>query len=158
VRFEPREQQVHIAQVAEAGPGGAAACSAHPANASVTSCGRCGVFMCALCRIDIDAQVLCPACFDRLSQEGVLPGTRVEFKDYQRMAAIANALAFLMWPFAALFGAVGFLYGIFALRQRRRFGESEGVVKAWAMIVVGAVATLGGLALFVVFFTSLAEP
>jgi hypothetical protein len=64
----------------------------------------------------------------------------------------------LLWPFAALFGAVGFLYGIFALKQRRRFGETEGIAMAWVMIALGAVATAGGLALAVLFFRSFLEP
>jgi hypothetical protein len=147
VRFTPVAERLHVPQVAEAGPQGAVPCGTHPANASAFSCSRCGVYMCALCRVDIDQQVLCPPCFDRLSMDGALPSTRVAFKDYLRMAFITFVAGILIFFGAALFGALTVYYALMALKQRRTMQETQGVAAARTLLALGAVETVGGLAL-----------
>jgi hypothetical protein len=144
VRFTPTASTPHVVQLSEAGPGGATACGNHAANASVADCGRCGVFMCTLCRIDIDGQVLCPPCFERLFTEGHLPSGRMKYKDYTRIGTSHLVLGLLI-PFIALItGFSGLYYGIRGLRQRRELGD--GTAAPIAVIALGAVEAIAGVA------------
>ncbi len=151
-RFEPPEPRVSVRAVEEAGPGGAASCAAHRGNVATSNCGRCGVFMCDLCRIDVDERVLCPACFERLSAEGALPSARTTFRDYGRMGVHFLIFGFL---FAGCFGAplaLGAVYaGVKGLQQRRRLGEGS-AVSAWLSIVLGILIPAAGVALLVFAF------
>ncbi len=147
-RFDPPEPRVTVRSVEEAGPGAAASCAAHRGNVASSNCGRCGVFMCDLCRIDVDARVLCPACFDRLSAEGALPSARTTFRDYGRMGAQLLLLA-LVFTFIGAPFALGAVYaGARGLGQRKRLGEGSAVL-AWVSIVLGFVGAAGCVALWV---------
>ncbi len=146
-RFYPPEPQVTVRAVEEAGPGAAASCAAHRENVASSNCGRCGVFMCDLCRIDVDDRVLCPACFDRLSAEGALASARTTFRDYGRMGVqllfVALVFTFIGAPFA-----LGAVYaGVRGLGQRKRLGEGSAVL-AWVSIVLGFVGAAGCVALW----------
>src|SRR5438067_5612622 len=44
---------------------GEAACAIHPKNESVGPCGRCGNYLCEVCRTRWRDQVLCAACAER---------------------------------------------------------------------------------------------
>ena len=92
MRFDPPERDSRAVSVAEGGPGGATACAQHRGNVAVANCERCGVFMCAVCRIDSDGLALCPGCFDRLSAEGQLPSARASYRDYGRMSGTLAVL------------------------------------------------------------------
>jgi hypothetical protein len=134
----PAPPRPEVASLAVAGPEGAVPCGRHAGNAAVASCSRCGVFMCALCRIEADGQELCPACFDRLSAEGVLWTTRTRIPDYR---GLSLALGFL-----GLFCFVGLLTGPVTLylvargvRQKRRMQESDGGL---TFLVAAALAVL----------------
>jgi hypothetical protein len=151
--FTPRPKPVHVAQVAEAGPGGAAPCGAHPANATVRSCGRCGVFMCALCEMeDVAEQPLCPACFDRLFAEDGLPRLRLAFRNHRGMATMSLLAGFLLWPGAPAFGAAAVYTGILSLRQRRQQHQA-GAVGDWVIIVLGVLQSLAGIAALAFLFS-----
>ena len=148
-RFDPPEPRVEVRAVEEAGPEGAASCAAHRGNVSVGNCSRCGVFMCDLCRIEADAMVLCPACFDRLSAEGALPSARTTFRDFGRMGTTL-LLAGLLFSFLGAPFTLGAVYaGVKDLRQRKTLGEGS-VVRAWIVIVLGALLTAGSVAFWVV--------
>ena len=153
MKFTPPERRARVAQVAEAGPSGAAACSAHPANAAVTSCSRCGVFMCALCRIDVEGQALCPGCFERMSAEGALASVKVSFRDYTRIAHSLTVAGVLLSPFALAIGLAVVYYGVRSLRQKSAMGEPEGRASAVLAVVLGVVETLGGGWLLYMMFT-----
>lgn len=152
MRFTPPERRSRVARVAEAGPAGAASCSAHPANSSVTSCERCGVFMCALCRIDVDGQTLCPGCFERMSAEGALASARLAFKDYTRMAHSFAVVGLLMWPFAFAAGLAVLYYGIRSIRQKNAMGEPEGMTSAVLAVAAGLIEIVGGGLLLLFMF------
>jgi hypothetical protein len=137
-----------VRAVEEAGPGAAASCAAHRGNVAVANCSRCGVFMCDLCRIDADAMVLCPACFDRLSAEGALPSARTSFRDFGRMGT-SLLLAGILFSFIGAPFMLGAVYaGAKELRQRKTLGEGS-AVRAWVVIVLGALGALGGVAFWV---------
>jgi hypothetical protein len=145
-RFDPPEPRVSVRAVEEAGPGGAASCAAHRGNVAAGHCGRCGVFMCELCRIDADDLVLCPGCFDRLSAEGALPSARTTFRDYGRMGATLLLVALVFTLVGAPF-ALGAVYaGVKGLQQRKQMGEGS-AARAWVVIALG-VLHVGGSALF----------
>ena len=148
-RFSPPPPRVEVRAVEEAGPGAAAAsCAAHRGNVAVANCSRCGVFMCDLCRIDTDAMVLCPACFDRLSAEGALPSARTSFRDFGRMG-VSLLLAGVLLSFVGAPFMLGAVYaGAKELGQRKTLGEGS-AVRAWVVIVLGALGALGGVAFWV---------
>ncbi len=147
-RFDPPEARVSVRAVEEAGPGGVASCAAHRGNVAASNCGRCGVFMCELCRIDVDERVLCPGCFDRLSAEGALPSARTTFRDYGRMGSQFLLLA-LLFTFVGAPFALGAVYaGVKGLGQRKRLGEGS-AVRAWVSIVLGFLAAAGCVAFWV---------
>jgi hypothetical protein len=150
-RFEPPEPRVTVRAVEEAGPGAVASCAAHRDNVASSNCGRCGVFMCDLCRIDVDERVLCPACFERLSAEGALPSARTTFRDYGRMGMQLLLLA-LVFTFVGAPFALGAAYaGMKGLGQRKRLGEGSAAL-AWVSIVLGSLASAGGVAFWVFAF------
>jgi len=147
-RFEAPEPRVTVRTIEEAGPGTAASCAAHRGNVASSNCGRCGVFMCELCRIDADDRVLCPGCFDRLSAEGALPSARTTFRDYGRMGSQFLLLA-LLFTFVGAPFALGAVYaGVKGLGQRKRLGEGS-AVRAWVSIVLGFLAAAGCVAFWV---------
>jgi len=151
VRFDPPVPSSQAAPLAP-GTGTGTACANHPANAAVTNCERCGVFMCDLCRIDADEAAFCPGCYDRLSSEGALASTRTSFRDHARQASSYALLGLLFWFFAVAIGPFAVYYGIRGVRQKRAMGEKEGRVGAWVAIFLGAVETVGSAAfLFAAF-------
>jgi uncharacterized paraquat-inducible protein A len=93
--FHPPQRVARVLQVAQAGPEGASACANHPRNAAVTSCERCGVFICSLCELDISGMRYCPSCFDRLSANGTLSVTQNRFRDYATLALVTAFVGFL---------------------------------------------------------------
>lgn len=147
-RFDPPAPRVEVRAVEEAGPGGAASCAAHRGNVAAANCSRCGVFMCDLCRIDADAMVLCPACFDRLSAEGALPSARTTFRDYGRMGTTFLLLGLLFSVLGAPFTLGAVYAGVKGLGQRKTLGEGS-AVRAWVVIGLGALGTVGSVAFWV---------
>src|SRR4051812_35197337 len=62
-------------------------CAAHPNNAAVGVCQRCGTYMCALCRTRWHDRTLCPACVLRaLDEKEVKPE---DVKAHRRQAMLA---------------------------------------------------------------------
>jgi hypothetical protein len=104
--------------------------------------------MCDLCRIDADAMVLCPACFDRLSAEGALPSARTKFRDFGRMGSTLLLAGLLFSIFAAPFTLGAVYAGAKELGQRKTLGEGS-AVRAWVVIVLGSLGTLGSVAFWV---------
>jgi hypothetical protein len=151
VAFDPPEVRPVVRALEQAGPGGATACASHRGNVATTNCGRCGVFMCDLCRIDTDSLVLCPACFDRLSAEGALPSARTTFRDYGRMGTTYLLAGLLFWVFAAPLGLGAVYAGVQAIRQRSRIGEGS-LARAWTVVVLGVVEAVGSVVLLFVIF------
>jgi len=146
-RFEPPQVRPVVRTVEQAGPQGASACAAHRGNVATANCSRCGVFICDLCRLDVDGQVLCPSCFDRLSAEGALPSARTTFRDYGRMGTTFLLAGLLFWIIALPFGLGAIYAGIQSLRQRKRLGEGS-AGRAWFAITVGLVEAAGSVALW----------
>lgn len=148
VRFDPPAPDTSVPRLAESGPGGAQPCPAHPGNAASVHCSRCGVFACALCRIETDGKVLCPACFERLADAGELPSLLAAYRDYGRSQALLAALG-LVVPFVGpVAGPASIYYGTKALAQRRAMGEEQRRASVWALCLLGAAEAVAGAALF----------
>jgi hypothetical protein len=145
IPFAPPERRAEVRRLAEAGPGGATACARHAGNAAVAHCGRCGVFMCALCRIETDGLELCPECFDRLSAAGELASTRTRFVDYRGLAIVLATLGYLLSCFGVVLGPAAVVCGVLALKQRRAWNERGGRAGIWTAMVFGAFQFLAAL-------------
>jgi len=104
--------------------------------------------MCDLCRIDTDAMILCPACFDRLSAEGALPSARTTFRDFGRMGWTLLLAGLLFSILAAPFTLGAVYAGVKELGQRKTLGEGS-AVRAWVVIVLGVLGTLGSVAFWI---------
>ena len=136
--FKPPEVRVRVGSVAEAGPEGAVPCARHAGNAAVGNCTRCGVFMCALCRIEIEGQELCPGCFDRLASEGVLASTRTRIRDFRGMALTLGVLGLATAAiFGLLSGPIVLYFAAQSFRQRRLWNEKGGVASLVVAILLG---------------------
>lgn len=142
----PQRRQQPTMEVTAVGPDGANACANHARNAATSSCQRCGLFICALCDMNIGTGSFCPACFERVRADGSLPAAR-RYRDsatVARSAAIAGI--FFSFMFLGLpFGAVAVFYGIKARAQRKSEGRSTAGVTLIALL--GLLEVLGGIAM-----------
>jgi len=145
VRFEPPVRVAVAPQTIGTTLTESQPCAAHPLNAAVTSCERCGSFMCSLCRIDVDNRTLCPSCFERLSSDGSLESTRTTFRDFSGLASLTATAGCLMMIFGVLFGPLAIYYGVKGVKQKKAMGESDGLVSLWAAIVVGGIECAIGI-------------
>jgi len=147
VLFDPPAPDVAVPRVAEAGPEGANPCAHHPGNVAGEHCTRCGVFMCALCRIETDGQVLCPPCFERLSDAGTLPSLVAHHRDYGHMQLVLAILGLVIIFLGPVAGPASIYYGAKGLEQKKRLGEPGGTIRTWVLFVLGAAETVAGIAL-----------
>lgn len=149
--FDPPVRPSPLLEMATAGPEGTNQCANHARNAAVTSCQRCGLFICALCDLDLGSGSYCPSCFERLRAEGTLQPAAKKYRDYAGMARV-SVLAGVLLTFIFLgapAGALAVYYGIRAVRQRRAEGGS--VVWPVIAIIVGVVEFVAG-GMYLAFF------
>lgn len=142
----PPRKQVVMAEVMTVGPDGANACANHTRNAATASCQRCGLFICALCDMDVGTGSYCPTCFERVRAEGTLQSAARRYRDFATMARSA-AIAGLFFSFMFLglpFGAAAVYYSVKARKQRRNEGRS--IVGVTFTMIFGVLEMLGGLA------------
>jgi hypothetical protein len=152
--FRPPERRVRpTAEVITSGPEGAAACANHVRNAAVTSCQRCGLFICSLCDMNLGEGSFCPSCFERVRTEGALRTAITRYHDYAGMARLSilgGLLCFYLSPFLA---PLGIFLGVKAIRQRREEGRTTaGVI---ILIIFAALELLGGLSMIGLLIWSL---
>lgn len=152
--FRPPVLRERVGSVAEAGPEGAVPCARHPGNAAVGNCSRCGVFMCNLCRIEIEGQELCPGCFDRLTAQGVLSGAQTRIRDYRGMAVSFGVLGLLFSCFGLITGPVTLFLVAQAVRQKRLWNEKGGTA---SLVLAGLLGALQ-IAISVFFIVALFTP
>jgi len=72
--FHPVQRKLQVVETAHSGPEAVNPCANHPLNTAVTTCQRCGIFICSLCDMNVGSGSHCPTCFDRLRTEGGLRG------------------------------------------------------------------------------------
>ncbi|MGZ5443183.1 MAG: DUF4190 domain-containing protein [Thermoanaerobaculia bacterium] len=148
--FQPRERRHEAVQVVTATPdGAAAACANHNRNAAVTSCSRCGLFICTLCDMNVGEGSFCPACFDRSRDQSAVAGSATRYRDYATMAISAAVFSLVCSVVMLPLGAFAVVWGVKGIRQRRAAGA--GIAGPVIAIIVGGLQTIGLL----VFFTML---
>lgn len=142
----PQRRMRVIEEVAGSGPEGANACANHERNSAVTSCQRCGLFICSLCDMNIGAGSYCPTCFDLLRTEGSLKEAATRTRDYASMARVSAFVGFLfMFMFLGLpFGILTLVYARKALKQARAEHRSTAGIRVTS--IFGLLETIGGAA------------
>ncbi|MBI4616564.1 MAG: hypothetical protein HY720_23340 [Planctomycetes bacterium] len=125
--FRLPADEARVREVALAGPAGATPCANHLRNAAEAPCGRCGSFVCALCRIDAaaDGEVLCPACVGRLAAEGKLRSYRTRFPDSVRIALVMALIGLCLLGIPGIFAIY---HGARGIRDKLRLQERDGMV------------------------------
>ena len=144
--FNPSAPKLKIAEVATIGPAGANACANHARNVATTSCTRCGLFICALCDMNVGSGSYCPACFDRVRAEGTLPVAR-KVRDYYSLARVASVagLVFLFIFLGPLFGILTLHYQNKGRREMRQRGENPWTGGAIVVMILAVLLIAGGL-------------
>lgn len=156
--FTPAPPKLQIAEAVGMTVGDTNACANHARNAATTNCTRCGLFICALCDMNIGSGSYCPTCFDRIRAEGALPTAAVKTRDFQAMARI-SALAGLFFSFAfvgPLLGILSLYYQANARRQRRKAGEPAWntgliIIMLLSIIVIAGGGLFDGILLWSLF-------
>lgn len=139
-------------QPAEAGPlsrpeetpTGGASCARHARNAAVAACERCGAFMCALCRVDVEGKGLCVACFDRGRSEGSLHAAQTTFRSWRTLGLHLSVLGVVMYPLGILIGPASLFATVRGITQSRKDGDEGGALGTAAAFVLALLATLAG--------------
>jgi uncharacterized paraquat-inducible protein A len=151
--FHPPQRIAAVLQVAQTGPESAGSCANHPRNVAVSNCGRCGLFICSLCELDLHGEKYCPACFDRMTQDGGIEQARTRFRDW-RTLSFATALAGLLFSFILIgipLGALSIYYAIRGFRDPLYSHDKALVLIVSILMSLGAIAT--GLVMFSGFVT-----
>lgn len=147
--FEARERQHETVQVAAETPDGVAtACANHPGNAAATSCQRCGLFICALCDMNVGDGSYCPACFDRVRADGSLRGMAKRRADYAMLARVCAILG-LLPCFYGVPAALGIWWAAKGISQRRSEGVSP---KGMGFVLIVCILELLAYLVFIAFF------
>lgn len=149
IRFDPPAPDASVARLSEGGPEAAQPCPAHPGNAASVHCSRCGVFACALCRVETDGLVLCPACFERLADAGELPSLVASYRDHGRAQALLVVLGLLFFVVGPVTGPASIYHGSKALQQRRAMQAELRRGSVYALYAVASVQALAGITFFV---------
>jgi hypothetical protein len=148
--FSPPSLYLPPRALVEAGPEGGTSCAVHAGNLAVGNCARCGLFLCALCRVDVPGGeapggaggALCAACFDRLARDKTVPALRTSFLDLRGLALFTGLVGFLFFYFGIVLGPLTLVLAGLAARQKRR-GQGSG---GWLGIAVAfglGIAQLG---------------
>ncbi len=149
--FTPPEKRLRIIEVAVSGPEGANACATHARNAAVTSCERCGLFICALCEMNVGDGSFCPSCFERAQSDGSLHGVAGRIRDYASMARLSAVLGLLMVAILGIpLGVLTVVYAVKAMRQRREVGDPRGgMIVTMIFGILEILASVGFIALMI---------
>jgi hypothetical protein len=148
--FQPVDYRHEAVQVVTQTPDGvAAACANHARNAAVTSCQRCGLFICALCEMNVGDASYCPSCFDRVHAQGTL---QERYRDYASMAVSAVVVGFLCYFVPSIFAIYWAVRGI---QQRRREGRSiAGMIVTLIFAIMQTLSIIAMIVLMIVAFAS----
>ena len=154
--FNPPRRQIEVVSVAAAlTPDGANACANHAHNVAVTSCSRCGLFICALCNMDVGTGPYCPSCFDRLRSENALQPAATRYRDYASMARIAMIAGIFLSFLGFLFGGASLFYARKGFKQLRAEGRS--IVGLVIVVVFASLEVLGSLAMIILMIYAFAK-
>ena len=79
-----------------------ATCFFHPDKAFQACCQRCGRFVCALCDLQLGAEHVCPACFERGRSDAGEGASKAEWRHrdvlYDSIALMVGWVWIIFWP------------------------------------------------------------
>jgi hypothetical protein len=153
--FSPAERKTEATRIIDEAPEGANLCANHARNAAVTSCQRCGLFICSLCEMNVGSGSYCPACFSKLHTAGALGDAARRYRDFTLLARSAAILGLLMWFLSMPLGAVAMYWALKGRKQRRELGKST--VSAIVFLIMGALEIAGGVVLIALIVYSVAN-
>ncbi len=126
-------------------PSGGASCARHARNAAVAACERCGAFMCGLCRVEVEGQSLCAACFDRGRSEGSLQAAQTTFRSWRTLGLHLGIVGLVLYPFGILAGPVSLFATARGIAQSRKDGDEGGALGTLVAVLLGLLATAAGV-------------
>jgi ribosomal protein L37AE/L43A len=144
--FDPALPKLHIAEAVGTTVGETNACANHARNAATTNCIRCGLFICALCDMNVGSGSYCPSCFERIRTDGSLPTVAKKTRDFSAMARV-SAIVGLFFTFAfigPLFGILSLYYQAKARKQRRDVGEDPWSAGMVVVMLLSVLEIVGG--------------
>jgi hypothetical protein len=102
IRLFPAALVQGTAPQTETAQQGEAACFDHPSKRAVSSCQRCGRFVCRLCAIEFRGRLLCPSCFAAPAgrEEAVSPDSWRTM--YDTVALTIPFALLVIWPLTIL--------------------------------------------------------
>jgi ribosomal protein L37AE/L43A len=155
--FKPVTKKPRVVEVSHVGPEGASACANHAGNAAVTSCTRCGLFICALCDMNLGSGSYCPACFDRVRAEGSVEAVAMKTRDYFSMARISAVVGmfFSFFFIGPLFGVMAIVYQSKGRNQRIARGDDPWPGAAIIVTILALLDIAGGALYDIVVFTAM---
>ncbi len=128
VRFDPPARVILGPEPVALAAEESAPCALHPGNRTAGACGRCGRFLCVLCRVEEGGDFRCLSCFGKSISEGERPSVYRPLPNYAGYAALCALAAPFMgavvlgFPFAA----AGLFFCIKGLLMRSSRGEGAG--------------------------------
>jgi hypothetical protein len=133
-----------VPQVASRAGPGEATCATHANNAAVSTCERCGDFMCILCASRVEGRLYCPRCLDLLYTRGAL---KVEQQRFTEPAAalrfaIYSLLGFFVCGISHVVAIAAIVKAASALRQIRLRPGLSGRNEATAALIIGSISLL----------------
>jgi len=146
--FHPPQRVARVLQLAQAGPESASSCANHPRNAAVSTCDRCGLFICSLCELDLHGEKYCPSCFDRITQEGG-SAAQTRFRDWA-MLAMTSGFFGLIFSGAMLGIPLGGLTLYYVIRG---FRDPERTSDRTVSLVIASLIGIGAIVASLVFIT-----
>jgi hypothetical protein len=135
-----------------------ATCFFHPDKSFQACCQRCGRFVCALCDLQLGAEHVCPACFERGRADSGAEAGKAEWRHrdvlYDSIAATIGWGWILFWPvFVAALPAVIFLHVKYRKAPRSYLIPRSGwrfwsayVGLAWVPLLFGGLFVVGWMA------------
>lgn len=144
--FHPPTRRLRVVEVV-ATVDGSNACANHARNAAVTTCQRCGLFICSLCDMNVGSGSYCPSCFERLRSGNELKGTGTRYRDYATMARNTMLAGLFFMFFGFLFGPLALYYARKGLTQLQTEGRSTIGLRIVSIFAI--LELLAGLAMIV---------
>jgi hypothetical protein len=89
-----------------------ASCFYHPQKKAQLVCAGCGVFICALCDIELKDQHLCPKCIQQGKKKGKIHQLENQRKLYDDIALMTAVVPILFWPISVVTAPVALFLSI----------------------------------------------
>lgn len=133
-----------------------AACAFHAKKRADSACQRCGLFVCALCALDVNGERICPRCLETGVKKGKLTDLESHRFLYDRLALLLVTYPLLIFYFTLVTAPISLFVAIRwwnAPRSIVRPGRRTQI----AAVVLASLELLGWAALIVVLVAAFAR-